>query len=93
MVLPMPHTFTFFSVAERLAYRVESPSLQSAWFELRPYTPPVLRKATLRFVPPAYTGLKPVEFSPPQDTRAPAGRACPATASRGKPAPSKRFWW
>lgn len=69
------YTFTFFSVEERTAYRVETPSLQSAWFELRPYTPPVLRTATLRLVPPAYTGRKSLEFSPPQDTRAPEGSA------------------
>jgi hypothetical protein len=48
--------FTFYDVAQKVRFRVLTPSLASAWQELTTYRPPTFEEVSLRVEPPAYTG-------------------------------------
>ena len=44
-------------VEQPVEYRVVTPSLESEWYNIVPFDPPVLEFATRNFIPPAYMKL------------------------------------
>lgn len=47
--------FTFYDINSPISYRVETPSLKSNTFRISPFTPPKLKNARLKVIPPKYT--------------------------------------
>lgn len=55
--------FTFYDVAGRIRFRIETPSLRSAWQSVESFTPPAFEAVALRIRQPAYTGREDLVFA------------------------------
>ena len=61
------------ALQESFSYRVATPSLVSAWYELKPFDPPALHSAMWKINPPDYTGEKTLTHEGFGYLRAPEG--------------------
>ena len=52
--------FVLPSLQKAVRYRVNTPSIQSEWFEVTPYDPPSLEFARWEITPPSYLKMKPI---------------------------------
>lgn len=50
--------FTFYGLAGTIDYQVRTPSLQSEWYRIDTYQPPVIERVSIDVEPPAYTGAE-----------------------------------
>lgn len=50
--------FTFYGLADAIEYQVRTPSLQSEWYRIDTYQPPVIESVSINIEPPAYTGVE-----------------------------------
>ena len=84
--------FTLYGVEEDVQYRIRTPSLTSAWMQLRPYDPPQIESRKIHVEPPAYTGLVPQDFTEFADLTAAEGSEITFTITTGKgPKPRVAF--
>ncbi|GHB97617.1 hypothetical protein GCM10007047_11830 [Cerasicoccus arenae] len=65
---PMVHSgevfdFTWYALEESFDYRVRTPSLQSEWFTVTVFEPPIIDEVEINLTPPSYTGEEPLAFS------------------------------
>ena len=50
--------FTFYGLTDAIDYQVRTPSLQSEWYRIDTYQPPVIESVSIDVEPPAYTGAE-----------------------------------
>lgn len=65
--------FTFYDLVGMVRFRVETPSLRSAWHTVESFTPPGFERVSLRIEQPAYTGREAIEFDEFRNTSAVVG--------------------
>ncbi|MDG2256553.1 MAG: hypothetical protein P8L49_16545 [Opitutaceae bacterium] len=50
--------FTFYGLTDGIDYQVRTASLQSEWYRIDTYQPPVIERTSIDVVPPTYTGAE-----------------------------------
>jgi len=54
--------FTFYGLTDGIEYQVRTSSLQSEWYRIETYQPPVIESVAIDIAPPAYTGAQATHF-------------------------------